>query len=63
MGRATKQGLHPPVCARHRVSGDLATAQDLCREAISKQVATDRMPNSDNWSALTQGGKGLKDKS
>ena len=45
------------------VGRDIATAQDLCREAILQLGAADRIPNSDDWSALTLGGKALKDKS
>ena len=44
------------------VERDIATVQDLCRDAILHLAAAARMPNSDDWSALTLGGKGLKDK-
>ena len=38
---------------------DIASAQDLCRDAILRLAEADRKPNSDDWSALTLGGVGL----
>ena len=43
------------------VERDIATALDICRDAILQLAAADRMPTRDDWSALILGGKGLKD--
>ena len=42
---------------------DIASAQDLCRDAILRLTATNAMPKSDYWSTLILGGEGSKDRS
>ena len=53
-------GGTPKVRGDRDLGRDIASAQDLCRDAILRLAAADRMPNSDDWSALTLGGGGLQ---
>ncbi len=51
-------GGTPKARGERDLGRDIASAQDLCRDAIFR-LAANRMPNSDDWSALTLGGGGL----
>ena len=53
-------GGTPRVRGERNLGRDIASAQDLCRDAILRLAAADRMPDSDDWSALTLGGGGLE---
>ena len=53
-------GGTPRVRGDRDLGRDIACAQDLCRDAILRLAAADRMPNSDDWSTLTLGGEGFK---
>ena len=53
-------GGTPRVRGERNLGRDIASAQDLCRDAILRLAAADRMPDSDDWSALTLGGGGLQ---
>ena len=52
-------GGTPKVRGERNLERDIASAQDLCRDAILRLAASNGMPNSDDWSALTLGGGGL----
>ena len=56
-------GGTPKVRRNRNLERDIASAQDLCRDAILQLAAADGMPGSDNWRALTLGGEGFKDRS
>ena len=53
-------GGTPRVRGERNLGRDIASAQDLCRDAILRLAAADRMPDSDDWSDLTLGGGGLQ---
>ncbi len=48
-------GGTPKVREERNLERDIASAQDLCRDAILRLAAANGMPNSDDWSALTLG--------
>ena len=56
-------GGTPKVKKGRNLEYDIASAQDLCRDAILRLAATNGMPKSDYWSALILGGEGSKDRS
>ena len=53
-------GGTPKVRQGRNLERDIASAQDLCRDAILRLAAASGMPNSDDWSALTLGGGRLQ---
>ena len=53
-------GGTPKVRQERNLERDIASAQDLCRDAILRLAAANEMPNSDDWSALTLGGERLQ---
>ena len=53
-------GGTPKVKKGRNLGLDIASAQNLCRNAILRLAAAKRMPNSDDWSALILGGGGLQ---
>ena len=53
-------GGTPKVREERNLERDIASAQDLCRDAILRLAAANGMPNSDDWSALTLGRGGLQ---
>ena len=55
-------GGTPKVKKGRNLERDIASAQDLCRDAILR-LAANGMPKSDDWSALTLGGDGSKNRS
>ena len=61
-GRGVIHGGTPKVKKGRNLERDIASAQDLCRDAILR-LAANGMPKSDDWSALTLGGDGSKNRS
>ena len=53
-------GGTPKVREERNLERDIASAQDLCRDAILRLAAANGMPNSDDWSALALGRGGLQ---
>ena len=53
-------GGKPKAKEGRNLERDIASAQDLCRDAILRLAAANGMPKSDDWSALTLGGGGLQ---
>ena len=52
-------GGTPRARGERDLAEDIAAAQDLCRDAILRLAAADKMPDSDDWSALILGGQGV----
>ena len=55
-------GERPKVKKGRNLERDITSAQDFCRDAILR-FAANGMPKSDDWSALTLGGDGSKNRS
>ena len=53
-------GETPKVKKGRNLESDIASAQDLCRDAILQLAAANGMPKSDYWSTLILGGGGLQ---
>ncbi|MYD96631.1 MAG: hypothetical protein F4X98_04490 [Gammaproteobacteria bacterium] len=50
-------GGTPKAAGGRDLERDVASAQDLCRDAILRLAAADKMPDSDDWSSLILGGR------